>query len=324
MKPSNVAIALRTLIEIRRPAFLWGAPGIGKSQLVAQAAAALKRQMADVRAILLDPVDLRGLPAVVKGRVEWATPGFLPTKGDGVLFLDELNAAPPMVQAACYQLILDRKLGEYELPPGWAVMAAGNRDSDRAVTSRMPSALANRLVHIDVDVDVDDWTKWALDAGIQPELVAFIRFRPNLLHVFDPAAKAFPTPRAWATVSEILAATPDAAIEFDLISGTVGPAAAAEVIGFLKVFRQLPSPDAVLLNPAKAIVPTDPAAQYAICGALSRRASPDNFDRITTYADRLPREFGVLLILDAVTLQPAAQNTGAFIKWSAANADVLI
>ncbi|NKB55094.1 MAG: MoxR family ATPase [Alphaproteobacteria bacterium] len=324
MKPSHVSQALRTLIAINRPAFVWGAPGVGKSNIVAQVAAELGRQLIDIRAVLLDPVDLRGLPHVNgDGRAHWATPAFLPRDGEGILFLDELNAAPPLVQAACYQLVLDRKLGEYTLPDGWAVLAAGNRETDRAVTSRMPSALANRFIHLDFEPDLDDWCQWALQAGKQVEVVAFLRFRPNLLHAFDPDRKAFSSPRSWAFASDIVAIQADAAIEYDLLAGAVGEGEAAELLAFLKVFRQLPSPDAVLMTPDTAPVPDDPATVYALCGALARKASPANFDRIAAYARRLSAEFGVLLVKDAVTLTPDCQHSQGFIAWATDNGAVL-
>ncbi len=133
MKPSEVSSSLALLTKVRKPAFLWGSPGVGKSEVVAQVAASQAIRLVDIRAILLDPVDLRGLPTVENGKAAWATPAFLPDGGDGILFLDALNAAPPLVQAACYQLVLDRALGEYRLPDGWTVFAAGNREGDRAV-----------------------------------------------------------------------------------------------------------------------------------------------------------------------------------------------
>src|SRR5713226_7324319 len=130
MKASAVANALRTLVSVRQPVFIWGSPGVGKSAVVRQLAKELAIPLQDVRALLLDPVDLRGLPFLgADGRSKWATPEFLPESGSGILFLDELNAAPAMVQASCYQLVLDRKVGEYSLPEGWAIVAAGNRDS---------------------------------------------------------------------------------------------------------------------------------------------------------------------------------------------------
>ena len=223
MKPSEIASSLQLLAQIHKPAFLWGPPGVGKSQVVAQVATALGIRLIDIRAILLDPVDLRGLPTVEQGRAAWAIPAFLPEDGAGILFLDELNAAPPLVQAACYQLVLDRALGEYRLPDGWTVFAAGNREGDRAVTARMSSALANRFVHLVFETDIDDWSRWAMGAGdLRPEVVAFLRWRPELLHQFEPTEKAFPSPRAWASISHILAAAPPSDVEFALYEGTVG------------------------------------------------------------------------------------------------------
>ena len=178
MKPSEIAYSLQLLTLIQKPAFLWGAPGVGKSQVVAQVAAALGLRLIDIRAVLLDPVDLRGLPTVEDGKAAWAIPAFLPENGAGILFLDELNAAPPLVQAACYQLVLDRALGEYHLPEGWSVFAAGNREGDRAVTSRMSSALANRFVHLSFEPDLDDWSRWAMGPGdLRSEVVAFRKRR---------------------------------------------------------------------------------------------------------------------------------------------------
>jgi MoxR-like ATPase len=328
MKPSNVSRSLRTLLSINQPVFLWGAPGVGKSRVVRQAADALGRPVVDVRAVLLDPVDLRGLPHVNgDNQAHWCPPSFLPTDGIGVLFLDELNAAPPLVQAACYQLVLDRGLGEYRLPDGWAVVAAGNRETDRAVVSRMPSALANRFTHIDFDVDMEDWVAWALRSGIQTEVIAFLRFRPGLLHDFDPkrhAEKAFPSPRAWEFASKILSAAPDREIEFELLKGTVGEGAAAELLGFLRIFRNLPNPDLVLLAPDKVDVPTDPATLYALCGALARKASDQTVERLLGFAGRLPAEFSVLLVRDSIRSDQGIVNSRAFIEWASAHSDVLI
>jgi hypothetical protein len=205
MKASRVSTTLRSLLPIRQPVFLWGAPGIGKSAVVAQVAATSGLELQDISALLLDPVDLRGLPFVAAdGRSRWAAPGFLPAEGaSGILFFDELNAAPAMVQASLYQLVLDRKLGEYRLPDGWAIIAAGNREGDRAVTTRMPTPLRNRFVHIDFEVDADDWSLWAIQSGIRPEVIAFIRFRPTLLSAFDRDATAFPSPRCYDEETEV-------------------------------------------------------------------------------------------------------------------------
>jgi hypothetical protein len=324
MKASAISTALRTLVAARQPTFLWGGPGIGKSAVVRQLADEMRVPLQDVRALLLDPVDLRGLPFLgPDGRSKWAIPEFLPKDGAGILFLDELNAAPAMVQASCYQLVLDRKLGEYTLPSDWAIVAAGNRDSDRAVTTRMPTPLRNRFVHLEFEADLHDWCEWAIGAGLRPEVIAFLRFRQELLNAFDRDATAFPTPRSWEFVSRMLDLAPDRSMEHELFAGAVGAGAATEFSAFLKTFRELPNIDAILLNPLKEPVPENAAAQYAVASALAHRATDTNFDRICTYVGRMPTEFSVLCVRDASLREPAVQHTAAFTKWATANHHVL-
>ncbi len=324
MKASAITIALRTLFAARQPVFLWGGPGVGKSAVVHQLASLLKITLQDVRALLLDPVDLRGLPFLgPDGRSKWATPEFLPQTGSGILFLDELNTAPAMVQASCYQLVLDRKLGEYTLPDGWAIVAAGNRDSDRAVTTRMPTPLRNRFVHLEFEVDVQEWSEWAVQSGIRPEVIAFLRCRPELLSAFDRDATAFPSPRSWEFVSRILDSASHQTIEHELFAGSVGTGAATEFSAFLRMFRELPNIDAILLNPLNEPVPENAAAQYAVASALARCASDVNFDRVCQYLGRMPTEFSVLSVRDASLREPSIRHTGGYTKWAIENHHVL-
>ena len=327
LKPSQVSEALGVLVGIKQPIMIWGPPGVGKSAIVKQVADESDLELRDVRAILLDPVDLRGLPHINgDGRAHWAVPEFLPREGKGILFLDELTAAPQLTQAACYQLILDRKLGEYELPERWTIIAAGNRESDRGVVQRMPSPLTNRFVHLDFGVDLDDWTKWATKHGIATEVIAFLRFRDELLHDFDPkrSEKAFPTPRSWEFVSNIVGSgIVTNGIEYPLIAGAVGEGAAAEFMGFLKIARSIQSPDMILMNPEKGNIPEEAATLYAISTALARKATENNMDRVVTYANRLPDEFSVLLVKDALDRDPAVANTRAYIEWVSEHHEVM-
>ena len=323
MKPSDISEALNGLIDARQSVFIWGGPGVGKSGVVRQVAERRSLPLRDVRALLLDPVDLRGLPYLSEGRSKWATPDFLPQDGAGLLFLDELNAAPPMVQASCYQLVLDRKLGEYVLPDGWSIVAAGNRDSDRAVTSRMPTPLRNRFVHLDFEVDMQEWSAWAIQARIRPEVIAFLRFRPALLSAFDRDNNAFPSPRSWEFVSRILNSNPKPKIEHELIAGAVGAGAATEFSAFLSMFRNLPNIDAILLNPHQEPVPDNAAAQFAVATALAQRASDTNFDRVCHYLKRMPTEFNVLAVRDASLRDPNIRHTACYTKWAVENHAVL-
>ena len=327
MKPTHISTALAQLIEIRQPTFIWGPPGIGKSQVVRQTAERMGLELTDIRAILLDPVDLRGIPKIDdNGTSTWCAPSFLPRSGEGILFLDELNSAPPLVQAACYQLVLDRKLGEYTLPDGWSILAAGNREQDRAVTHRMPSALANRFVHIDFSVDQEEWLNWAMENKLAPEVISFIRFRPKLLHDFDPARadKAFPSPRSWEFVSGIMGSEMDFSLLSELVAGTVGKGAAAEFCGYVKIRHQLPHPDTILSNPTGVEIPTDPAVIFALCEMLAVAAGSRHADALITFASRLPDEFSVLLIREAVRENNSLVETTGFARWAEAHADVLV
>lgn len=326
MRPSQVAKALRKAFRIKQPIFLWGGPGVGKSQVVAQVARDEGVQLIDLRLSLLDNVDLRGFPHMINGRMHFATPIFLPTdpNSSGILFLDEMNAAPPAVQASAYQLVLDRRIGEYVLPDGWSIAAAGNRETDQGVVYTMPAPLANRFVHADYEVNFDDWRRNALLKLFKSEVINFISFRPGLLYDPDFDKRAWPSPRSWEFVSRILDSDEDHDVERSMINGAVGDGAAAEFANFLKIYRNLPNPDAVLLNPKKADVPKDPATLYALCGALSERASEANFDRLIEYCSRIKEEFQVLCIRDSVAKHPPLADTAEFSKWAIDNANVLV
>jgi hypothetical protein len=320
MRPSEVSVALEAVLPTGRPVYLWGPPGVGKSSVVRQAAAARNLELVDVRATLLDPVDLRGLPTVSDGAAVWCPPAFLPRGGKGVLFLDELAQAPPLVQAACLQLVLDRKLGEYELPPGWSVVAASNRAEDRAGTHRLISPLLNRFVHLDLEVSVDDWQAWAVTANVAAEVRAFIRFRPGLLFRFDPAAspRAFPTPRSWEAVSSVLHRTPGHLVH-PVVAGCVGDGPAAEFLSFLALYRELPDVDAVLANPDASPVPREPAVLYALVGALVEkcRAAQAPLPNFVRYATRLPDEFALLALRDALAVNKKLVSLPAVQQWIA-------
>lgn len=324
MKPSFVHEAVEHCLSIKQPVFIWGPPGAGKSSVVAQVAKASNIQLIDIRLSQYDSVDLRGGPRITEECMYFVPPATLPRDGHGILFLDEMNAAPESVQAAAYQLVLDRKLGEYTLPDGWTVIAAGNRETDQSVVYTMPAALANRFVHIDFDVDFDDWRNWAIDNKFKTEVTNFISFRPNLLMEFDPDRRAFPTPRSWEFVNRVLGITNNTAVERALIAGAVGDGAAAEFAAFLKIFRTLPNPDWVLMNPSKAEVPDDPATLYALCGALAQRANEANFDRLIEFAERMKGEFQVLCVRDAVARTKDLAHTKMFTDWAIKNANVLI
>ena len=326
LRPSELASTLALLVEARQPVVVWGGPGCAKSQIAQQVAAQAGREYVDVRALLLDPVDLRGIPwRDGADRTRWAPPAFLPPSdadGSWLINLEELPSALPMVQAALYQLVLDRKCGEYELPEGAALIACGNREGDRGVVHRMPTPLASRFVHLEIRVDAADWCAWGAANGIAPEVLFFVSMRPELLHTFNPQSteKAFPCPRTWEMVSNIVHRRGglDPVAERALFRGTVGEAAAVEFSAFLQVWHELPHPRTVIDDPEGAVVPGNASALIALCGSLYRMADDINLGAIVTYATRLRREVGEFLVGSCIRRKPALQHTQAFIQWAAA------
>jgi hypothetical protein len=188
----------------------------------------------------------------------------------------------------------------------------------------MSSALSNRFTHISVVPDLDDWCKWAIAAGVEPVVIAFLRWKPELLHKFDRNSRAFPSPRSWSFVSGITAQKPSTAIELALVAGSVGHAAATEYMAFLRLYRSLPSIDAIMLNPAGAPVPTETSTLYAVSSALARRAEAANLGRVIHYLDRLPVEFNVMAIRDAVTRNQQLTIAPEFTKWAVTHSDVVL
>lgn len=322
------------------PVMLWGPPGVGKSQMVAHIAVRHAVPVIDIRLSQMEPSDLRGIPFRIDQRVEWATPAILPDTerhgSTGILFLDEITSAPPAVSAAAYQLILDRRLGEYEVPAHWAIFAAGNRQGDRGVTYSMPAPLANRFSHFEVDTHLDDWVAWAYQSGIDERLIAFLRFRPELLFDFDPAHNpvAFPSPRSWEFAHRGLKKFED---HPELLQGTlqacVGPAAGIELTAFVNSLDQMPDLDAIVAG-EQVPVPREIDLQYAVAAALVGRAiraqdAPDALDiigNILRYAGRFPqREMGVMLVSDLHRAIGAQLfDAPAFADWAQAVADVML
>ena len=258
----------------KRPVFLWGAPGIGKSELVAQITEDLGGKMYDLRLALMDPSDLKGVlyynPAV--GNAMWNAPPDLPSAEDAakypvvVLFLDEMNSAAPATQAAAYQLVLNRRVGTYELPDNVVIVAAGNRDTDRGVVYRMPSPLANRFVHLNLRVDFDSWNEWALNNGINPDVVAYVTCNKNDLFNFDPrqSGTSFATPRSWSFVSELLEERLSDTELNDLVSGTVGEGVALKFAAHRKVASQMPNPTDILNGKVRELKTKEIGAKYSL------------------------------------------------------------
>jgi hypothetical protein len=251
--------------EIYLSTMIWGPPGIGKSTIVADIAKNTNLDLVDLRLSQLAPTDLRGLPVADKGVSKWFPPEFLPTKGKGILFLDEINMAPPAMQGISQQLILDRRVGSYEVPNGWFIWAAGNRLEDRASVFEMPTPLSNRFIHYAVNPDFESFKRFSLKKGIHESIISFLAFRPALLHKIDETRPAWPSPRSWFMASTLY----EAGIA---IHPAVGEPTAAEFYTYLEIHSKIPDLDAICAGTTNPSFPTEPSARFAVNIGLGLRA----------------------------------------------------
>jgi hypothetical protein len=317
---------------------LWGPPGVGKSQIIAGIAARHRVPLVDIRLAQMEPTDLRGIPFRDGKHVVWSIPAQLPDVDrhgeQGILFLDEITSAVPTVTAAAYQLILDRRLGEYTVPQGWAIFAAGNRQGDRGVTYQMPAPLANRFAHYELEADLDDWIQWAHRRGIDDRLIAFLRFRPDLLFDFDPARYmvAFPSPRSWEFADRALAKFRDTPhLLGEALKACVGPAAGLACRAFLNHIDSMPD-IAAIAEGREQSVPRGIEMQYAVAAALVRyiarlpvEAQQSGITYALTYARRFPqRELGLMLVIDLQrSVTSPLYDIPAFAEWATEASDLL-
>jgi hypothetical protein len=276
----------------------------------------------DLRLALMDPTDLKGIPFYDKEShtALWAAPAFLPKNGEGILFLDELNTAPPSVQSSAYQLILDRAVGEYKLPDGWAIVAAGNREGDRGVTYRMPAPLANRFVHFELEVSVDDWREWAYSVEFDERIIAYISYKNEHLFTFDAKSdvKSFATPRSWEYVANILKSNIKKEYLLETINATVGKDVGVSFVGFLKVANKMPDIEAILQN-AEFIYSEEIDVLYALSTGLVssylKNQTPQHLENLLFYTLEMQSEFSVMVVQDLQKNGVDMQTSSAFKKW---------
>lgn len=330
LQASQATEFVSRFIAERIPVMLTGAPGVGKSSIVEAAAKAADYDLILSHPVVADPTDAKGLPWPGK---DGESASFLPF-GDlaqaikatkpTVWFLDDLGQASPAVQASYMQLLLARQVNGHKLPDCVTFIAATNRRADRAGVSGILTPVLSRFgAIIGLEANVDDWSAWAMGAGMPAELVSFIRFRPNLLHVFDPQKandmENFPCPRTWEYVGKAMQMGLPGDLEFAAFAGAVGEGAAIELKGFLTMLRSnLPNIDGILLDPDNASIPTKPDILWAVTTVLAKKATTQNCGRVFRYAERLHEsgssEFAVLMIKDVIRLDPSAMATPAWTK----------
>ena len=279
VSPSKAKNALRHAMNKKRPVFLWGPPGIGKSDIVRQISNSFTNShLIDIRLSLWDPTDIKGIPYFDSNNVKmaWGAPSELPDEemaaqyDNIVLFLDEMNSAAPAVQAAAYQLILNRRVGTYKLPDNVIIVAAGNRESDKGVTYRMPAPASKRIIHLELAVNFDDWFNWSVDNNQHTDVVGYLTFAKKDLYDFDPksASRSFATPRSWSFVSELLEDDLDESTTTDLVAGTVGEGLAVKFMAHRKVAASMPNPTDILAGKVKELKTKEISAMYSLTVSL--------------------------------------------------------
>jgi hypothetical protein len=305
LKPSEAAVAIKHMVTVnmknaslgkkRRGLFVWGPPGIAKSSIVEQVCDELNFKLIDIRLTQMEPTDLRGIPVPFKDKndkayVEWAVPALLPKRDDGkrtstitgdmgesydgaIILLDELPNAAPSVQAGSYQIVLDGQLGEWTCPDNVIVMAAGNRDTDKGATFKMPTPLQNRFTHIEMKSDFEDFQNYALNSSFHQAVVGYLTAFKHELFQFDAtsASRGFPTPRSWEAVSDILRGDPNLpeVVQLGLIAGAVGDGIAVKFLEYRRNAANLPAADDILNGKVTELKKgADISLMYALTTAL--------------------------------------------------------
>jgi len=313
-----------------RPISIEGGPGGGKTAIlkhVAEDKLGIGYQEVHVPTKLVE--DFGVMFPDGKGTLGYQLPNWYPAHDRedipaiGWLNFDDGSQAGNDLQKVMANIMQARTLHGVPMKDGWRVVRTGNRQSDRAGANKILSHLRNRETLIELETHIDDFCSWCIEHDKKPELISFIRFRPELLHKFDPSQDVSPTPRGWVEgVSDAIGRIPPES-EYEWFKGAVGEGAAAEFVGFLKIHRKLPNPDTILMNPTQSNVPEDPATLYALCGALANKATLANFDRMITYVSRMPKEFSVLAVSYATRKNEELATSNAFTKWAIDHQEVL-
>ena len=307
-----------------RAMFLIGPPGVGKSQVIKQTADELGIDFEDLRLAQCDMTEIRGVPSVVKGRTVMNPPSFFPEEGtSGILCLDELTSAVPAIQASAYQLILDRAAGEYRLPEGWMIVAAGNPQSSRGVTYQMAAPLMNRMSMVEVETSIDDFIGYASNQNLDPRVLSFLQARDEYLFQYNESyyGKQFPSPRSWFAVAQELGLGYDAETRVEMIRANVGNEAGIAMEGWLRTWQLMPSIQKIFTDPTDVRIPDDSERDILIClsMAIATKLTKEVFNNAWRYIKHLPKEFQPLIVKLAIDRDPNIRQATSFNEYIMAN-----
>lgn len=325
MRPIAIKRAIERAFSAKLVPFIKGSPGIGKSAIIRQIAKEFKLLVIDLRLGQCDPTDLLGFPNIENGRSVYHPPKDIPIVGDKVpegyngwlLFLDEMNTAPKAVQAAAYKL-LDGMVGQTKLHPDVYIAAAGNKDTDGAITTTMSSATLSRIVNLELDANFDDWKIWALDNAIDHRILSFLMFKEELFHKFNPQdlKNPFPCPRTWDFTSRVSYGL-ELSIDNDygIISGIIGPGAAREFIEYTSIYGKIKTIEEILKDPEGIEIENRPDIKYAYAGYVASKIDPNNGAQLMKFINKLPVEFQIVTLSSAVKARPAIVQVPEVQDW---------
>lgn len=326
VKISQAIPMLASYIRAKLVPMLVGSPGCGKSQIIYKIAEDYNLKVIDLRLSQCDPTDLAGFPTVAGKKADYVPMAHFPIEGDPIpagysgwlLFLDEATSAPPAIQAAAYELILDRMVGSHHLHKNVAIVAAGNLETDNAIVQPMSTALQSRLVHLELVVDSNEWVEWAEQNNIDHRITSYIKFKPGQLYTFTPdhTDKTYACPRTWEFANRVMGVTQDGDKQrLAMLAGTLSEGVAREFTTFMKIYNDLPTPAQIILNPKEIRVPTEPSILFALTGSIAHNATPDNFSKLMEFIQRLPVEFQVVTMRETIRRNKAMMSHAAVQKW---------
>jgi hypothetical protein len=324
MRIKRVKEFVRRLLKTKLVPMLWGPPGIGKSSIIKQIANEEDKQLIDLRLSLIDAIDLRGLPRFDEHRVVWARPEFIPQDGEGILFLDEINTALPIVQNAALQLVYDRRTGTHRIGEEWSIVCAGNRKTDLASVFHLSSAMVNRMIHINCEVNTDDVIEYGLKNNWREEVIGFLKWRPSLIYTSPSTDAPFASPRAYEFLSQVL--TQSKEIEPEIVCGIIGAEAGAEFLSYIEVYNELPDLDDVLAGkPFKLI--KEPSFSYAFLSGLAIRVSTaEHIERFFEILKQFSDELNVMAVKMILSrdIKELVRGHRNFKDWSARYREVIL
>ncbi|AGH57033.1 ATPase [Vibrio phage VBP32] len=334
LKSTQLVPLVSNVLQAGLVPMIAGSPGIGKSDLIRAIAKQFNLKVIDHRLSTSDPTDLSGLPDTKGEKATFLPFDIFPTENDEVpagydgflLFLDEINSAPPSVQAASYKVLLDREVGQHKLHEKCACICAGNLQTDGAIVNRLGTAMQSRLVHFEMAADADEWLSWAYGAGIDHRVTSFIAYAPEYLHKFDPAHndKTFPCPRTWHFLSRYLDVVGDVShTDTPALAGTIGQGPAREFLTYCEIEKELVTFDEVVKNPKGITLPTEPSTQYFLCGSIASKVDKKTLDKVVEFVERLPIEFQIVCFRDMLKRNKDLKKEKALRDWIITNSKEL-